>query len=190
MPETLDDFEALAGRLLIATQSDADQLFYKTLVLVTEHSAEAGTVGYVLNKPFLSLSPKEIFKDRDISFLGADFQLMWGGPVDLTHGAVLHTNDYQTAGTQILKNNLALTETQQILDDITTQTGPKHFLICVGKTTWAPGQLIEEIMDSMWVPIPYSFDLTFNTPVNKKWQEALATLNIDSNLLAHKAGKA
>jgi len=189
MSEDLDDFNALAGRLLIATQGNAGA-FYKTLVLVTEHSEEGGSVGYVLNKPFTSLQPKEIFKERDISCLGSNFQLMWGGPIDLTHGAVLHTDDYQTPGTHLLDNHLAITETQQILDDITTQSGPKNFLICVGKSTWAPGQLVEEIMDSSWIPIPFSFDLVFNSPTNKKWQDALATLNIDANLLAHKAGKA
>lgn len=190
MPENSDDFNNLTGRLLIATLAGADSPFYKTLVLIAEHSAEVGSVGYVLNKPFTSLPLKEIFKERDTSNINSDFQLMWGGPVDLTHGAVLHTSDYNGTNTKLVTNNLALTETQQILDDIVNKTGPQNFLICVGKATWAPGQLAEEIMDCSWIAIPFSMQLVFDTPTNKKWQEALATLKIDSNLLAHKAGKA
>ena len=190
MSENLENLNHLAGQLLIATQCGAEHFFNRALVLVTEHSALTGAVGYVINKPFVSLKPKEIFKDRDISCLDPDFQLLWGGPIDLGHGMVLHPDSYKTQDTQVLDNHLALTETQQILDDISNQIGPDHFLILVGKSVWDAGQLEEEIMGHLWIPAPCSADLVFNTPCNKKWQEALATLNINANLLADKAGKA
>ena len=138
----------------------------------------------------MTLEPKEIFKDRNIDHLGPDFHLMRGGPVDLDHGTVLHTDDYHALDTHPLMHNLALTETQQVLDDIANRSGPQHFLALVGKAAWAPSQLEEEMMGNMWIPSPYSFDIMFNTPDNKKWQEALATLKIDANLLISQAGKA
>ena len=190
MSEQPDNLKILTGRLLIATQDGAEHFFNKTLVLITQHAENTGAVGYVLNRPFNSLSPKEVFKHRDISRIDQNLQLMWGGPIDLGHGVVLHTNKYQTPDTVNLGQQLALTETQQILDDIAEQSGPEHFLILVGKATWAPGQLEEEIMNNMWIPIPVDYNLIFRTPDNKKWQEALATLNIDSNLLAIQPGKA
>ena len=76
------------------------------------------------------------------------------------------------------------------MDDIVSGLGPAQFTILVGKAVWAPGQLEEEIMDNMWIPGTCSSTLIFNTPNNKKWQEALATLNIDANLLSDRAGKA
>ena len=190
MSENRDNLKDLAGRLLVATQGGSEHFFNKSLVLITEHTLATGSVGYVLNRPFGSLSPKEVFKHRDISQINQNLQLMWGGPIDLGHGVVLHTNEYQTPDTISLGNQLALTETQQILDDIAAQAGPEHFLILVGKATWAPGQLEEEIMNNMWIPIPVDTNLIFQIPDNKKWQEALATLNIDSNLLAIQPGKA
>ena len=190
MSDNFNNIDHLSGQFLIATQSGAEHFFNKSLVLITEHSPLTGSVGYVLSKPFVSLNPKEIFKERDISFLNSDFQLLWGGPIDLGHGIVLHPDSYQTPETRLLENHLALTETQQILDDISAQAGPQQFLILVGKSVWDAGQLEEEIMGNLWIPAPCSTDLIFQTPHNKKWQEALATLNINANLLTDKAGKA
>ncbi len=190
MVKELPPFESLAGKLLISAQNDAGDFFNKSVILITEHSAEEGAVGYLLNRPMQNLVAQEVFKDRDISFLGSDFVIKNGGPVDVTHGAVLHSAEYKAIDSHTLFHNLAITETQQILDDISNQLGPQHFVVFIGKSAWAPGQLEEEIMGNMWIPAPYSFDLVFNVPDNKKWQEALATLNIDANLLANRAGKA
>lgn len=189
MPD-YDNLDALTGRLLVATQDGAEHFFNKTVVLITAHSGATGTVGYIINRLFTSLKPEEVFKHRDISRIQSNIQLMCGGPVDLGHGIVLHSDEYQTTDTVLLENHLALTETQQILDDIANQEGPEHFLILIGKATWAPGQLEEEIMNNMWIPIPVTSDLIFQIPLEKRWQEALTTLNIDANRLANNAGKA
>jgi len=189
MVKELPPFESFAGQLLISAQNDAGDFFNKSVLLITEHSAEGGAVGYLLNRPMQNISVQEIFKDRDVSSLGV-LNLKNGGPVDVMHGAVLHTDEYKTMDSHMLSHNLALTETQQILDDIAQQCGPHHFLIFIGKSAWAPGQLEEEIMGNIWITAPYSFDIVFNVPDNKKWQEALATLKIDANLLANRAGKA
>ena len=189
MPD-YNNLDTLSGRLLIATQDGAEHFFNKTVVIITAHSATTGTVGYIVNRLFSALKPEEVFKHRDISSIKANIQLMCGGPVDLGHGLVLHSDDYQTADTVLLGNHLALTETQQVLDDIANESGPEHFLILIGKATWAPGQLEEEIMNNMWIPITANADLIFQIPLEKRWQEALTTLNIDANRLANNAGKA
>ncbi|MBQ4472465.1 MAG: YqgE/AlgH family protein [Alphaproteobacteria bacterium] len=184
-------FQSFAGQFLIATQTDNNSLFGRCVVLITKHSKTNGAEGYIINKPLVSMSPAEVFKDRPFQFLGEDFHIYSGGPVDLDHGAVLHSTDYHALDTHQVLPDLALTETQQILDDISTQqSGPKHFIVMVGKSAWAPNQLEDEIMGNIWIPAPFSFDLMFHTPDNKKWQEALATLKIDANLLAQNAGKA
>ena len=174
---------------MIAAQNEAGQFFDKSVVLITKHSQNEGAEGYIINQP-MTLAPSEIFKKHDIAYLGSNFHLMRGGPVDMDHGAVLHSDEYRALDTKPLMNHLAITETQQVLDDIADHAGPSHFLVLVGKATWAPSQLEEEIMGNMWIPAPYSFDIIFNTPDNKKWQEALATLKIDANLLTNQAGKA
>ena len=183
-------FQSFAGQFLIATHADNDSLFGHCVVLMTKHSKTQGAEGYIINKPLPAISPAEVFKERPFQFLGEDFHIYNGGPVDVGHGAVLHSTDYRALDTHPLLNDLALTETQQILDDICEQSGPKHFMVVVGKAAWAPGQLEDEIMGNMWIPAPFSFDLMFHTPDNKKWREALATLNIDANLLSDQAGKA
>ena len=190
MARELPPFQSFANQLIISTQNGGGRFFDKSVLLITKHTSEEGAEGYIINRPFLSLPLKEIFQQRDVSALGDNFHLMCGGPVNLKYGIVLHTDDYKTPETQFFDNHLALTETQQILDDIVEHKGPNNFLILVGKAVWEAGQLEEEFMANMWISIPFSFDLLFKTEDDKKWQEALATLNIDANLLAHKAGKA
>ena len=189
MSKKLPPFQSFLGQFMVAVQSESGQFFDKSVVLMTHHTQTEGAEGYVINHPS-TLSPKEIFQKRDISFLGPDFHLMRGGPVDIDHGAVLHSDEYRALDTKPLTNRLGLTETQQALDDIADHIGPKNFLVLIGKAVWAPGQLEEEIMGNMWIPVPFSFNILFNTADNKKWQEALATLRIDSNLMTNQSGKA
>ena len=190
MARTIPPFQSFAGQLMIFAQNEPGQVFDKSVVFITKHTQNEGAEGYIINQPLMTLSPKEIFKDRNIQHLGTDFHLMRGGPVDMDHGAVLHTDDYHALDTHPLIHHLAITETQQVLDDIADRIGPTNFMALVGKSVWAPSQLEEEIMGNMWIPAPFSFDIIFKTPDNKKWQEALATLKIDANLLTHQAGKA
>lgn len=190
MAKQLPPFESFAGKMLIAAQNEVGHFFDRSVILITEHTKETGATGYVINQPFYTLSPKEIFKQRNIQHLGSDFMLYRGGPVDLGHGCVLHTDTYRALDTELLLGGLALTETQQVLDDISDKTGPDPFLVLVGKSLWGPGQLEEEIMGNMWILAPLSLDLIFKIPDNKKWQEALATLNIDANRMANNAGRA
>ena len=190
MDRPLPPFQSFAGQFIVAVQNEAGQFFDRSVVLITKHTETDGAEGYIINQPFITLSPKEIFKDHDIQYLGKEFHLMRGGPVDMDHGAVLHSDEYRALDTKPLMNHLAITETQQALDDIADRSGPEHFLVLVGKAAWAPGLLEEELMGNMWIPAPFSFDVVFNIPNEKKWQEALATLKIDSNLMTSQAGKA
>ena len=190
MVRTLPPFQSLQGQLIISAQNEAGQFFNKSVILITKHTEQGGATGFVLNHPLTHLTPREVFKERDISCLGDDFHIYQGGPVDLGHGAVLHTDDYHALDSQDLFHHLLLTETQQVLDDISEGTGPKDFIVFVGKSVWERGQLEEELMGNMWILAPLHLDLIFHTPDNKKWQEALATLGIDANLLISEAGKA
>ena len=190
MANELPPFQSLAGHLLIATQDEAGTFFYKTVILITHHTEQDGAVGYVINRDIKTVSLKDVFKHRDISSISPKLSLKNGGPVDLGHGIVLHTDDYKTIDTKQIANHLAITETQQILDDISDQICPHHFMILIGKSAWAPGQLEEEIMSNMWIVADPTIELVFQVPDNKKWQEALATLKIDSNLWTNHAGKA
>ncbi len=189
MANPLPPFRSFAGELLVSAQNETGRFFDKTLILITKHT-ESGAEGFVLNHPLQTLTPKEVFKHRDISFLGADFHIYRGGPVELGRGSVLHTDDYHALDTMPLPNGLAFTQTQQILDDISLRAGPEHFLALVGKCAWEKGQLEDELMGNVWIPVPFSRTLIFATEDNKKWQNALATLNIDINLLANDAGRA
>jgi len=188
MPKVAD-CENLQGKLLVAIQTELGDFFHHSLVLLTTHTTDFAE-GLVLNKPLRSTVQQAILKQLDIT-PKLDITTIWqGGPVDLTHGSIIHTPEYQTQDTVMITEGIALTQTQQILQDIANQKAPEKFLFCVGHAAWQAHQLEEEIMGNIWIPVPADPDLIFETPHEKKWQDALATLHIDTTRLSLAAGKA
>jgi len=64
------------GRILISEPTLKDFYFSRSVVLLAEHSTEAGAQGLILNKP-LNLKLNEIVKD----FPRTEFPVYLGGPV-------------------------------------------------------------------------------------------------------------
>ena len=183
------DFESLQGKLLVAIQTELGDFFHKSVVLLTAHTPDFAE-GLVLNKPLRDAVQQEILKQLPIT-PQLDVQTIWqGGPVDLTHGAIIHSVEYQTPDTVMITDDIALTQTQQILQDIANKKAPEKFLFCVGHAAWQAHQLEEEMMGNIWIPVPATPDLIFSTPYEKKWQDTLATLHIDTTRLSLTAGKA
>ena len=89
-----------------------------------------------------------------------------------------------------ITNDICLTTTQEILGEIALGHKPNHFLVAIGCATWSPSQLEEEIMGNLWLPVPASMEIIFETPYEKKWEKAISSLGFSTNQFAPRAGKA
>lgn len=179
----------LNGHLLIAMPTLADPNFWRTVILLGSHSADDGAFGLVINRP------SEIELDAVLPQLGITTppsrasQVLAGGPVQPEQGFVLieggspipsdndiNESDFTISGRSDLLGALALGELQQ------------RFHLCLGYSGWAPGQLETEIEQNSWLVAPTSNILVFETPLEDRWNDALASIGVDPGALVDLGG--
>jgi len=171
----------------------ADSWFEKTLVYVVEDN-QHGSMGLVVNLPHkLILSqllehfqlPTDRLNSRSDL---AEQVIMMGGPVDMEHGFILHQPPGDWQKSIHLKDNLAMTVSEDFLKAVSEGNQPEKLLVCLGFAGWEAGQLNEEIQQNNWLPIPYNESLLFDIEPDQKWLVALNTLGISPESLSMEAG--
>lgn len=187
----LDDDTNLTGQLLIAMPGMADPRFAHSVILLCAHTDE-GAMGIVLNQPLAKPSFDALLKQLDVTPVppARQIQLCQGGPVDHGRGFVLHTSDWTCDGSLVVDDNLALTASLDVLQEIAAGGGPRQGLLALGYASWGPGQLDQEMGENVWLSAPNKLDLLFDRDYETKWRRALGILRIDPLLLSGAAGRA
>ena len=160
------------GKILISEPFLNDSYFRRSIVFLTEHSAE-GAVGFVLNKP-VNLAISEVIKD----FPNIDTQISIGGPVQTNTLHYIHTlgdiipesipvvdEIYWGGDFETIKElaSLDLLKTKQI----------KFFL---GYSGWAAQQLETEIERDSWVITDIEPERVMAEKNDHFWKEMLNRL--------------
>ncbi len=169
----------LCGQLLIATPLVNETCFEKSLIYICSHSAE-GAMGVLVNNVLNDITCSELLDQLNIKdairYLPP---IHFGGPVDTSRGFILHTNDYATNNTLIINENIALTATIDILQDIVAGKGPSKSLIALGCAGWKAGQLEEEIKGNSWICTTATEELIFGNNNHQKWGNSTRALGVD-----------
>lgn len=165
----------LQGQFLVATSELQDPRFIRTVVYIVHHGAD-GAMGVVVNRPLQTVPLASLLKDLGLDSQGVkgDIRVYYGGPVEPTHGFVLHTTDYSPEGSQVVRDSIAVTGQPEILHAIGTGTGPRKSLFALGYAGWAPGQLEAEIKAGAWVVAPADERMLFDEHASTKWERAMA----------------
>lgn len=182
----------LTGKLLIAMPDMGDPRFARSLVYVCAHSSE-GAMGLIINKLAQDLQFRDLLDQLDIPAGDGDsaIRVHFGGPVEVGRGFVLHSRDYDSNGTTLkVDDNIGMTATLDILEDISAGTGPKQCLLALGYAGWAPGQLESELQRNGWLICDAPTGLVFDADNDAKWVAALGVLGIDPLLLSGTGGTA
>lgn len=171
-----------SGQLLVAGPAMPDPRFRGTVIYLADHDAE-GTFGLVINRP-VGAGPVRDFliglgmkPDGSESYSG-DVRIHAGGPVEPGAGFVLHTNDYQTETTGMVRGTVAVTASLKAVKDIGTGKGPRRYLILLGYAGWASGQLEAEMRRGDWQIAPYDEETVFGADDAAKWERALKSAGI------------
>lgn len=181
----------LRNHLLIAMPGMGDPHFEHSVSLVCQHD-DYGAFGITINRP-LDMSVGELFQQLEIAIDAphiAGQTALSGGPVQPEQGFVLHDGERNWESTLRIADDLALTSSRDILNDIATGNGPAHFLLILGCAGWSPGQLEHEIKQNAWLTCVSTPEILFTMPYTQRWQGAARTLGIDMNLLGVAAGHA
>jgi putative transcriptional regulator len=177
--------------MLISMPQMEDENFVRSLVYICEHN-EKGAMGLVINRQnnisFGDILPQLNISDRNAT--NVDQIIFAGGPVQPEHGFVLHTplDNKQWSSSIRVSEDLCLTTSSDVIDDIAHSSGPEHSLIALGYAGWGPGQLEKELAQNSWICCPFDADIVFNMPPEVRFQAATDSLGIDINLISTKIG--
>ncbi len=181
----------LVDKCLIATPAIKDPIFASSIVYMCEHS-EDGSMGLVVNHQ-TSQVLDDIFAQLDISCEDETTKnqpVYIGGPVQLEQGFVLHTTDGDWQNSIEVSSGIHLTSSLDILQAIADRRGPDDFLVILGFSGWASGQLESELHQNSWLTSSCSAELLFHQNSEDKWQMAFDTLGFDISMLSPVSGNA
>ncbi|MCK5901734.1 MAG: YqgE/AlgH family protein, partial [Cocleimonas sp.] len=113
-----------------------------------------------------------------------------GGPVEAGKGLVVHDGDGVWEDTLSLSDELSITASRDILNDIIANKGPDNFLLALGCASWEPQQLEDEVMDNVWLTCPASNQIIFDLPYKQRWDAAARSMGVDLNRMSYHIGHA
>ena len=172
-----DDKLDLTNQFLIAMPQLNGSYFGHTVVYMWQHGTD-GALGIVVNLP-LQIKLSEIFSQLDIDIQRSepfDEAVLSGGPVEIGKGFILHDAERQWISTLQITNDISITTSKDILDDIGRGEGPENYLVALGCSGWGAGQLEQEISDNSWVTCPASKEIIFSRDFDGKPDMAASTL--------------
>lgn len=181
----------LTNQFLIAMPSLMDPNFYQSVTYICEHN-ENGAMGIIINQP-VDLSVEELMEQMNL--ITEDPQLEFipiyrGGPVDEEHGFVIHQPHGRWESSMPVSAEIAVTTSNDIVHAMAAGRGPERYLVALGYAGWGPGQLEQELLDNAWLNGPADPKIIFETPAEKRWEEAAALLGINIHQLTMDAGHA
>lgn len=182
----------LTGKLLIAMPGMTDPRFERSVVFLCEHS-EGGAMGLIVNKPTPEVDSCELLSQLGIEseIDMVHLRVHFGGPVDHGRGFVLHSPDYETNTTTLqVTDEVGMTATLDILEDIASGNGPKQAILALGYAGWGPGQLESEFQANGWLVGEAEPEIVFLDDADAKWTAALKAMGVDAIALSPDAGHA
>ena len=182
----------LTGRILIAMPGIGDPRFERSVLLMCDHDADHA-MGIVLNRPLEGLSMPGLLERMGLEAKGVpDAPVLFGGPVERERGYVLHSDDYESAGSTVaVADGVALTDTREVLDALgDAERRPRRALLALGYAGWGPGQLESELRQGVWLACDADEELLFGVDHAAKWACALAKIGVAPERLSPQAGRA
>jgi len=153
--------EINVGDVLISNPINVYGMFYKSVVLITEHD-EFGTTGFILNK-ITNINPVTIYDDLNCR----NFKIFYGGPVNLNKSYILYFNDELIQESNKITQNLYYSSNLNIINDLCD----KKFKSIIGNAVWGPDQLLQEIYHDSWaVYKPTNIESIFKIHPEELWE--------------------
>lgn len=185
----------LADHFLIAMPSMLDPVFGGTVVYLCEHHV-GGALGVIINRP-TDMTMDVLFERLELSLeisphmpLLPRAPVMFGGPVQVERGFVLHAPGTSYNSSLTVSDDIALTTSRDVLEAVAAGQGPQRMLVTLGCAGWSAGQLEEEILRNGWLTVRADPAIIFDTPIESRFVAAMNLLGIDPNRLTGEAGHA
>ncbi len=161
--------------------------FNHTLVLLVDHGEE-GSFGFVINRT-TDLDMSDVLEEVGLSAGAPEVHapVLLGGPVAPESGWILYDSEGipppASGKTISVGDRIACSASLDLLQRIARGDGPDTCAMMLGYSGWGAGQLESEMRQGSWIPVDLDYRLIFDTPIENRWEAALATLGIDPALV-------
>lgn len=178
-------FDSLRGHLLIAGCELRDPNFFKTVVLIVEHTEE-GSMGLVINRPSSLSVSNALAGHFDLPDNGET--VYCGGPVEPDAFFVLHNVVEHSGGECPVAGGLFVgagaEEFEQVINRVSADPNVKYrvFSGCAG---WGPGQLEQELDRRDWFTHPACEETAFHDDPYALWDLMLRAVYEANRIVPH-----
>jgi len=169
----------LSGSILLSHPSLRDPNFLKTVVFLSSHSDEHGTLGVILNRPI-----GKSLGDLDNQFKSLDFAdvpVFEGGPVEREKLIVAAWQWLSEPTSFKLYFGIDLEKAKTLREE-----NPEIQIACfLGHSGWSPGQLENELDDDAWLVHNLDHELFSEMEnENQVWKKIVGSMSDELRLLA------
>jgi putative transcriptional regulator len=190
----------LTNHFLIAMPGLEDAIFSKSVVYVCEHTPH-GALGLVINKP-ADITMATLFGKVDLPLRRTDLTdspVFQGGPVQIERGFILHESIFTEAdkpeqplyaSSMTIPGGLEMTTSKDVLEALSSGSGPRRVLVSLGYSAWGEGQLETELSENSWLTVDADQTVIFDTPVEQRYDKALALLGLQAWMISSQVGHA
>ena len=147
-----------------------DTNFRRAVVLVTDHTDDEGTVGFIINKP-LAVRITDLVED----FPEIDALAYYGGPVSTNTIHYMHNVGLLLEGSTEIGPGVYWGGEFDKLKFLITQEliRSENIRFFVGYTGWSPGQLIEELDSGSWLTTEVHANYVFKSKPSRLWNQVM-----------------
>lgn len=175
--------ESLQNHFLIAMPSLNDSYFHRAVIYICEHD-DKGAMGLMINQPISQLTVKQLLEKievigENLSHDNLNNHVFNGGPVSSDRGFVLHSPQIPWGSSVQLSQELMVTTSKDILQVMGSDAAPEKYLLALGYSGWAEGQLEQELIDNSWLTLPADPHIIFDVKPDERWQQATKQLGFD-----------
>ena len=128
-----------------------------------------------------------------------DSPVFQGGPVQIERGFILHESVFAEAdkpeqplyaSSMTIPGGLEMTTSKDVLEALSSGSGPRKVLVSLGYSAWGEGQLETELGENSWLTVDADQTVIFDTPVEQRYDKALALLGLQAWMISSQVGHA
>jgi putative transcriptional regulator len=83
-----------------------------------------------------------------------------------------------------------MTTSKDVLESLSIGGGPSKVLVALGCSAWGAGQLEAELGDNSWLTVDAQLSVLFDSPVSRRYEDALGLLGLQSWMISSQVGHA
>lgn len=169
----------LSGSILLSHPTLLDPNFFKSILFISAHSEEQGSLGVILNRPL-----GQTLGELDSSFQNEIFSevpVFEGGPVEKDKLIVAAWEWLESPSSFKLYFGIDLEKAESLR----TENNSIEIACFVGHSGWSPGQLEDELEENAWLVSTLDHELFSKMKQKKKiWKKTVGSINDELRLLA------